>query len=66
MPRIGDQAPDFDALTTTGPMKFSEYIKDSVGDPVLAPADFTPVCTTELSGLRKRRNVRRAEHEVDR
>ncbi|HHM21952.1 MAG TPA: redoxin domain-containing protein, partial [Bacteroidetes bacterium] len=29
MPRIGDKAPDFEALTTAGPIKFSDYNKDS-------------------------------------
>ncbi|EIM72840.1 peroxiredoxin [Nitritalea halalkaliphila LW7] len=51
MPRIGDTAPDFEAMTTTGKLKFSEYIKDSWTVLFSHPADFTPVCTTEMSGF---------------
>lgn len=53
MPRIGDNAPDFEAVTTTGKIKFSDY---NTGNWVILfshPADFTPVCTTELSGFAK-------------
>lgn len=51
MPRIGDMAPDFEAVTTTGKLKFSDYNKDSWVIFFSHPADFTPVCTTEMTGF---------------
>lgn len=56
MPRIGDQAPDFEAVTTTGNLKFSEYNKGSWVIFFSHPADFTPVCTTEMSGFAKEKD----------
>lgn len=56
MPRIGDKAPDFEANTTTGTLKFSDYNKDSWVILFSHPADFTPVCTTELSAFAKEKD----------
>lgn len=55
MPRIGDKAPDFTAMTTKGEIKFSEYAKDKWVVLFSHPADFTPVCTTEMSGFAQRK-----------
>ena len=56
MPRIGDKAPDFEVVTTTGKLKFSDYNKGSWVILFSHPADFTPVCTTEMSGFAKEMN----------
>lgn len=51
MPRIGDIAPDFEAITTTGRIRFGEFSKGKWTLLFSHPADFTPVCTTEMSGF---------------
>ncbi len=55
MPLLGDLAPDFTAKTTEGWLTLSEYGKDSWVILFSHPADFTPVCTTEMSGFAKRK-----------
>jgi len=69
--RLGDIAPDFTAETSDGPIHFHEWLGNSWGVLFSHPADFTPVCTTELGAAAKykdeflKRNVKIAALSVD-
>ena len=53
--QLGDAAPNFTAETTEGMITFHEYLGDGWGILFSHPADFTPVCTTELGAVAKLR-----------
>ncbi len=69
--RLGDEAPDFTAETSEGTLHFHEWLGNSWGVLFSHPADYTPVCTTELgtvakySDAFKKRNVKVAALSVD-
>ncbi|HAA12238.1 MAG TPA: peroxiredoxin [Cytophagales bacterium] len=69
--RLGDEAPNFTAQTTEGEINFHEWLGDGWGVLFSHPADYTPVCTTELGATAKlkgsfdQRNVKVAALSVD-
>lgn len=69
--RIGDEAPDFEAQTTQGKIRFHDWLGDSWGVLFSHPKDFTPVCTTELGYMARinpefqKRNVKIIGLSVD-
>ncbi|OZI61515.1 peroxiredoxin [Bordetella genomosp. 11] len=69
--RLGDEAPDFEQKSSVGPIRFHDYLGNSWGVLFSHPADFTPVCTTELGYTAKladefaKRNVKVLALSVD-
>ena len=69
--RLGDTAPDFTAQTTEGEVSFHQWLGDKWGVLFSHPADYTPVCTTELGAVAKikaefnKRNVKFLAISVD-
>jgi len=69
--RLGDIAPDFEQASSDGPIRFHRWLGDSWGVLFSHPADFTPVCTTELGRTAKlkdefaKRNVKAIALSVD-
>ncbi len=69
--RLGDIAPDFTAESTEGPLSFHQWLGDGWGVLFSHPADFTPVCTTELGATARlmpeftKRSVKVAALSVD-
>lgn len=69
--RLGDEAPNFTAQTSLGEINFHEWLGDSWGILFSHPADYTPVCTTELGTVAKyktqfdKRNVKTIAISVD-
>ena len=69
--RLGDTAPDFTAETSQGSLNFYDYLGEGWGILFSHPADFTPVCTTELGMAAKfkdefaKRNVKMMALSVD-
>jgi len=69
--RLGDVAPDFTAKSTEGNLNFHDWLGDSWGILFSHPADYTPVCTTELGTVAKyksefeKRNVKVVALSVD-
>ncbi len=69
--RLGDEAPNFQAMTTEGEVDFHKWLGDGWGILFSHPADFTPVCTTELGAASKikgefeKRNVKMMAISVD-